>query len=65
MQTIEALSEAIKSFEGAAVTVSHDEDFIRSLKSDSIYMVRKKTKNIFRLENGIDEYISIVKKKKK
>lgn len=64
MQTIEALSEAIKSFQGAVVVVSHDEDFIRSLHSDRVYMVKKKTKNIFKLENGIDEYIASVKKRK-
>lgn len=65
MQTIEALSLALEGFEGAAVVVSHDEAFIRGLKSDSVFMVSKKSRTLVRLENGVDEYISKIMKVKK
>lgn len=63
MHAIEAMSEAICAFEGAVVIVSHDEDFIRNLKSNGVFMMSKKSKNLVRLENGVDEYIEKLTKK--
>ncbi len=63
MQAIEAMSEALGAFKGAAVVVSHDEDFIRNLGADAVYMVSGKSKSLVRLENGVDEYIQRITKK--
>ncbi len=58
MLTIEALGEALNTFAGSVLVVSHDESFIRSLNASRVYMMSKKTKGLVRMENGIDEYIS-------
>ncbi len=58
MLTIEALGEALNTFAGSVLVVSHDESFIRSLNASRVYMMSKKSKSLIRMENGIDEYIS-------
>ena len=65
MQTIEALSENLEQFDGCVVIVSHDEAFIRSLKANSVFLMSKRTKNLIRLENGLDEYIAKISKQLK
>jgi len=62
MLTIEALGEALNTFAGSVLVVSHDESFIRSLNASRVYMMSKKTKGLVRMENGIDEYISRISK---
>lgn len=65
MQAIEAMRESLVSFRGAVVLVSHDEDFIRKLKADGVYMLSKKTKSLVRLEKGVDEYVERVCRRRK
>lgn len=64
MYAIESLGKALEEYQGATIVVSHDDDFIRQLKSDSVFMISKKTRSLLKLENGVDEYIKKILKKK-
>lgn len=57
METIEALGEALKKFQGGVVLVSHDERLIRKICNE-LWVVSKGT--VQALDGGIDEYKAIV-----
>ncbi|KAJ3371217.1 hypothetical protein HDU91_005488 [Kappamyces sp. JEL0680] len=57
MDTISAVIQAIQTFEGTVVVVSHDRHFIQSC-CQKIYLVRKQRLKF--LEGGMEEYISLL-----
>ncbi|XP_025083351.1 LOW QUALITY PROTEIN: ATP-binding cassette sub-family F member 3-like [Pomacea canaliculata] len=57
METIEALGEALRIFEGGVVLVSHDERLIRKICSE-LWVVSQGS--VRSLEGGIDEYKALV-----
>ncbi|KAJ3271139.1 hypothetical protein HDV01_006997 [Terramyces sp. JEL0728] len=62
MDSIEAVIQAIKSFEGSAIVVSHDQHFIEEL-SQKVYLVRDQS--VAFLEGGVGDYVRLLKRKKK
>ncbi|KAJ3325721.1 hypothetical protein HDV06_003491 [Boothiomyces sp. JEL0866] len=62
MDSIEAVIQAIKDFQGSVIAVSHDQHFIQEL-SQKVYLVRDQS--VTYLEGGVMDYIKLLKKKKK
>lgn len=62
MDTITAVIDAISQFQGAVVVVSHDQHLIEKTCKD-VYLL--KDQNVRRLENGIKDYIKLLKASKK
>mmetsp|Transcript_45012 Transcript_45012/g.73349 ORF Transcript_45012/g.73349 Transcript_45012/m.73349 type:complete len:662 (+) Transcript_45012:157-2142(+) len=54
IDTIECMVEALVSFEGAVIFVSHDQFFVDSVAEEVYCMVKG---NLSRLEDGVEEYI--------
>lgn len=65
MQAIESMTDALRDFKGAVVLVSHDEDFIRKIKAQSVFMLSRKTKRLVKLEDGVNEYKTRLRKGEK
>jgi ATP-binding cassette subfamily F protein 3 len=61
MDSIVAVQEAIESFEGAVVVVSHDQKFIQET-ADQVYLIRNQRLTF--LEDGMQGYLNILKKEK-
>ncbi|OIR58626.1 MAG: ATP-binding cassette protein [Amphiamblys sp. WSBS2006] len=59
IETIDALALSLKTFDGAVVLVTHDQQFIKTLEAD-VWMFRNKTLTYCR--NGLPEYLRTLKK---
>jgi ATP-binding cassette subfamily F protein 3 len=57
METIEALSEAIKKFQGGVVLVSHDELLIKRICTEA-WLCRNG--NVISLEYGFEQYRKLI-----
>ncbi len=57
METISGLREAVKTFPGAVVVISHDIDFLEDV-SEEVWLVRDRT--VQQLRGGLEEYIDSV-----
>lgn len=56
LQSIEALEELLQEYEGTVVFVSHDEEFVRRIATDRIYVKAGKTHKSFdELYNGLQK----------
>ncbi len=56
LQSIEALEELLQEYEGTVVFVSHDEEFVRRIATDRIYVKAGKTHKSFdELNNGLQK----------
>lgn len=58
LDTVKALTDALKAFTGAYIVASHDMSFVAST-CDTVYHIHKG--NMVRLENGVQEYVRFVK----
>ncbi|TPX57204.1 hypothetical protein PhCBS80983_g03980 [Powellomyces hirtus] len=59
--TTRALIDALKSYTGAVLTVSHDQWFLNEVATD-IYVVRKA--KLAKLEGGVKEYVAMCRRRK-
>lgn len=57
METIDGLREAVKTFPGAVVVISHDIDFLEDV-SEEVWMVCDGT--VQQLRGGLEEYIELI-----
>lgn len=56
LQSIEALEELLQEYEGTVVFVSHDEEFVRRIATDRLYVKAGKTHKCFdELYNGLQK----------
>jgi ATP-binding cassette subfamily F protein 3 len=53
--TVDALIEAVRAFDGGVVMVSHDQHFIQSCASE-IWVVDPTSKSVYLLDGDIKEY---------